>query len=271
MAFKLRSGNKPGFKNMGSSPAKQWVGTEGQDQNKIFKNGEHVGDWVNGKKVMHTNKGKDKEFNRMIREHEFDHEKIVRPKEKKVIHRDIDDRELDKKEDEAGVGSGHNRKVMKDGHVNPTQKKKIADEKARYNALSPEQKKAEQDAANDKADKFHKRGKYAVKKKSPNKQKKLQPMVQSGVLRQPPLSDYRKDQPRHYHTKRKEAIIPDYHKVGKADGESGKKMISTTPQSDYYDPTYKRRTKLGTVGAKIANVFRSDKKDKNVKVKKKKK
>jgi hypothetical protein len=130
MAFKLRSGNTTNFKSMGSSPAKQRLnkGGEGQDQDKIFKNGEHVGDWVNGKKVMHTNKGKDKEFNRMIREHEFDHEKIVRPKEKKVIHRDIDDRELDKK--------------------------------------------AEQNAANDKADKFHKRGKYAVKKKSPNKQKK---------------------------------------------------------------------------------------------------
>jgi len=98
MAFKLRSGNTTNFKSMGSSPAKQRLnkGGEGQDQDKIFKNGEHVGDWVNGKKVMHTNKGKDKEFNRMIREHEFDHEKIVRPKEKKVIHRDIDDRELDK-------------------------------------------------------------------------------------------------------------------------------------------------------------------------------
>ena len=37
------------------SPAKQRVvrGGEGQDQNKIFNNkGEHVGDWVNGKKVM---------------------------------------------------------------------------------------------------------------------------------------------------------------------------------------------------------------------------
>ena len=53
------------------------------------------------------------------------------------------------------------KKVMEDGYVNSTQKKKIADEKARYEALTLAQKKAEQDAANDKADKFHKRGKYA--------------------------------------------------------------------------------------------------------------
>ena len=39
------------------SPAKQWKGTEGQDQDKIFNDkGEHVGDWVNGKKVMHVQK-----------------------------------------------------------------------------------------------------------------------------------------------------------------------------------------------------------------------
>ena len=32
-----------------------WPGeTEGQDENKIFNDkGEHIGDWVNGKKVMH--------------------------------------------------------------------------------------------------------------------------------------------------------------------------------------------------------------------------
>jgi len=79
----------------------------------------------------------------------------------------------------------------------------------------------------------------------------------------------------------KHMVLPDYYKVGGADGQkevwhdgrSGKEikqLISTTPQSDYYDPTYKRRTKLGTVGAKIANVFRGKKKDKNVKVKKRK-
>ena len=109
MAFKMKSGNKPGFKGMGSSPAlnmkdssykqsfespakKELIGDqenlperlkasieaspgkmydspgkmydspakqrstkegEGQDQDKIFdENGKHVGDYVNGKKVM---------------------------------------------------------------------------------------------------------------------------------------------------------------------------------------------------------------------------
>jgi len=83
--------------------------------------------------------------------------------ERNKIHNEDQKQEI--KEDKKGVGDGHNKKVMKDGYINPTQKKKIADEKARFNALTPEQKKAEQDAANDKADKFHKRGKYAVKKK----------------------------------------------------------------------------------------------------------
>ena len=93
MTFKLKSGNRTSFKGMGSSPAKShdgtksttthyedgspkskreqdfserhetelakenqnWPGeTEGQDENKIFnKKGEHIGDWVNSKKVMH--------------------------------------------------------------------------------------------------------------------------------------------------------------------------------------------------------------------------
>lgn len=78
---------------------------------------------------------------------------------------DFDDKALDKKEDAAGVGKGSNRKVMKDGYVNPTQKKKLADRKAAFDKKTPAEKKALQDAANDKADKFHKRGKYAVKKK----------------------------------------------------------------------------------------------------------
>ena len=71
MAFKLRSGNGTTFKNMGTSPfkdmktgsykqsfespAKQRRGTEGQDQDKIFNDkGEHVGNYVNDKKVMFT-------------------------------------------------------------------------------------------------------------------------------------------------------------------------------------------------------------------------
>ena len=73
-----------------------------------------------------------------------------------------DDKALDKKEDAEGKGKGSNRKVMKDGYVNPTQKKKLADRNAEYDKKTPAEKKALQDAANDKADKFHKRGKYAV-------------------------------------------------------------------------------------------------------------
>ena len=55
MTFKLRSGNKPQFRQVGSSPAKQRIVREGegQDQNKEFNNkGEHIGDWINDKLVM---------------------------------------------------------------------------------------------------------------------------------------------------------------------------------------------------------------------------
>jgi hypothetical protein len=65
MAFKLRSGNKSPFKSMGSSPVKQRLnkGGEGQDQNKIFnERGEHVGDWIGGKKVMKPTKGMSKKL-----------------------------------------------------------------------------------------------------------------------------------------------------------------------------------------------------------------
>ena len=66
---KLSDTNKKGFdkaaKEAGlptkKSPAKQRVikGGEGQDQNKIFNNkGQHVGNWVNGKKVMLSTKSK---------------------------------------------------------------------------------------------------------------------------------------------------------------------------------------------------------------------
>jgi len=73
MAFKLRSGNGTNFKNMGTSPfkdmktgsykqsfespAKQRKGTEGQDQDKILDDkGNHIGNWVNDKKVMFNDK-----------------------------------------------------------------------------------------------------------------------------------------------------------------------------------------------------------------------
>ena len=75
MAFKLKSGSRPAFKNIGSTPAKNMTtgsysqsfespakqrstkGGEGQDQDKILDSrGNHVGDYVNGKKVMFNDK-----------------------------------------------------------------------------------------------------------------------------------------------------------------------------------------------------------------------
>lgn len=78
---------------------------------------------------------------------------------------EYDDKALDIKEDAEGKGKGSNRKVMKDGAVNKTQAAKIAKNKADFAKKTPAEKKALQDAANDKADKFHKRGKYAPKPK----------------------------------------------------------------------------------------------------------
>jgi hypothetical protein len=64
------------------------------------------------------------------------------------------------------------KKVMKDGYVNPTQKKKIADEKARFSALTPKQKKAEQDAANAKSKAWRNSAEYKKRKKKTTKDKK---------------------------------------------------------------------------------------------------
>jgi len=71
------------------SPAKQRRGTEGQDQDKIFNDkGEHVGDYVNGKKVMHndkmqktlTNAQKTKAFGEMMKNTEWMPKPKPRPK-----------------------------------------------------------------------------------------------------------------------------------------------------------------------------------------------
>jgi hypothetical protein len=76
MGFRLKSGNRTSFKLMGGtdvspakdmktgsykqsfeSPAKQWLGTEGEAQDKIYdEKGNHVGNWVNDKKVMFKDK-----------------------------------------------------------------------------------------------------------------------------------------------------------------------------------------------------------------------
>ena len=151
MAFKMKSGNKPGFKGMGSSPVKaynspayktedtskltnkekqdnlrkvipneeafnklsttergnftkSWAnaggvtkqvkkspakqrlnkGGEGQDQNKIFdKNGKHVGDYVNGKKVMKSTKSAHGQLNDAERDFKRDTERALKAMDKK--------------------------------------------------------------------------------------------------------------------------------------------------------------------------------------------
>jgi len=150
MAFKMKSGNKPGFKGMGSSPVKaynspayktedtskltnkekqdnlrkvipneeafnklsttergnftkSWAnaggvtkqvkkspakqrlnkGGEGQDQNKIFdKNGKHVGDYVNGKKVMKSTKSAHGQLNDAERDFKRDTERALKSSRK---------------------------------------------------------------------------------------------------------------------------------------------------------------------------------------------
>ena len=81
---KLSDTDKKGFdkaaKNAGlpmekKSPAKQRVirGGEGQDQNKIFNDkGEHIGNYVNGKKVMLSTKSKHGQLNDAQREFKTD-------------------------------------------------------------------------------------------------------------------------------------------------------------------------------------------------------
>jgi len=121
MAFKMKSGNKPGFKSMGSSPAKKELignqanlpehlkakidaapgkmydspgkmydspakqrstkGGEGKDQDKIFdKNGKHVGNYVNGKKVMKSTTSAHGQLSDAKREFEQDKKDAKRKK-----------------------------------------------------------------------------------------------------------------------------------------------------------------------------------------------
>ncbi len=65
----------------------------------------------------------------------------------------------DKKGTRKGTDNWTNPKAVKSDF-----QKKVDAKKAAYAKMTPAQKKASQDAANDKADRFHKRGKYAVKK-----------------------------------------------------------------------------------------------------------
>ena len=71
-----------------------------------------------------------------------------------------DDKALDKKEDEAGVGGNSNVKVMKDGDVNKTQAAKIAKSKTDFAKKTAAEKKAMQDAANAKRKAFEASDEY---------------------------------------------------------------------------------------------------------------
>lgn len=83
-----------------------------------------------------------------------------------------DDKALDKAEDAAGVGKGSNRKVMKDGYVNPTQKKKLADRKAEFDKKTTAEKKAMQDKANAKRKAFEATPEYKARRKAADKKTK---------------------------------------------------------------------------------------------------
>lgn len=91
-----------------------------------------------------------------------------------------DNKELDRKEDAEGKGKGSNRKVMKDGYVNPTQKKKLADNKAKYDALTDAEKKALQEKANAKRKAFEATNAY--KKRRANADAKNKKVSQEGEL-----------------------------------------------------------------------------------------
>ena len=137
MAFKLKSGNRPEFKQMGSSPlhyekdpkemAKRKAGPKNEkDTGIVYRNGK----------------------------------KYYKAKDGSLHTGQVSDYEQEKKEDEAGVGSGHNRKVMKDDGgkdwknphaVKSDFQKKVDAKKAAHAKMTDAEKKAAQDKANAKA------------------------------------------------------------------------------------------------------------------------
>ena len=90
--------------------------------------------------------------------------------EKQIISDDYDDKTQAAKEDADAVGGNSNRKAHKNGPpvaghnrhaVKSDAQKKVDQKKEEFDTMSDAEKKAMQDAADDKADKFHKRGKYS--------------------------------------------------------------------------------------------------------------
>jgi len=257
------------------SPTKQKLnkGGEGQDQDKIFNSkGEHIGDYVNDKPVMRPG------FKRPV----VKKDTPVKPKEGDMekysdLEKYDDDRPVSPNKQAKTKGLGP--RTAFGGVKNPELTKTKKPFSTKVMKDGPEKQVTGIDLGKDPHWQPHPDTFKTKKKKSPNKQKiqrtkELAPSlrgrmksVESVIPRMHEVDTTQQiEMPQQAIIKT--PIIPDYHTV-KEKGK--KKMISTTPQSDYYDPTYKRRTKAGRLATKVANVFRSDKKDKNVNVRKKKK
>ena len=263
----MKSGNKPGFKSMGSSPAKIPVAVaaqlapmamdmmkknkeedespgkmydspakqkvtkegEGKDQDKIFdKKGNHIGTYVNGKKVMKSTTSAHGQLSDAQYEFEQDLKAaknsskakgttkksnkpmIKKSPTKQVDINDFDDRALDRKEDAEGKGKGNNRKVMNDGAVNKTQAAKIAKRKADFAKKTAAEKKALQDKANAKRKAFEATPEYKkrraaadAKTKKANATKKPS---QGDFVPAYPGADYSKEQIKKMSNKQKKDI-----------------------------------------------------------------
>ena len=144
MAFKLKSGNRPVFKQMGSSPLNY------NSPLKQDKDGKGKIIYKDGKKYYKASDG--------------------------TLHTgQVSDYEAELAEDRKGVGSGGNRKVMKDGSKNKSimqggkevdfknrnakksdAQKRVEEKRKAYNKMTPAEKKKLQDAADARRKAFEK-------------------------------------------------------------------------------------------------------------------
>ena len=159
MAFKLKSGNRPTFKEMGSSPL-NYNSPLQQDKDPkgkiIYKDGKKYYQAADGS--LHTGQ--------------------------------VSDYEMEKMEDARGVGSGGNRKVMKDGpknkvhglkkgdtwtnrHAKKSDAQRKADEKKHnYSKMTKEEKAKLQKEAEEKARKWRESDEYKRRRKEADKKTK---------------------------------------------------------------------------------------------------
>ena len=174
------------------SPAKQKLnkGGEAQDQDKIFdKKGNHIGTYVNGKKVMKSTTSAHGQSNDADREFKMDlrmaNEKkpYNKPMKKKSPAKQVD---LSKK---TGLGPSSafggvknrelvpekktkSRKVMKDGAVNKTHAAWLAKNKANFEKMTASEKKNAQDKANAKRKAFEATPEYKARRAAIDNKKK---------------------------------------------------------------------------------------------------